>query len=181
MTSHLISTELDLRAQKSKQALFDSFMMLVQNNAYSTITIQKIINHAGVARSTFYEHFKNKDDILISSLSGPFSVFTQNALGNGSLEENLPLLEHFWERRSLARIFFTHPFHTKLIKGLTECILISLKKHNLKVSHGGLALQLATTQIMPLGSWLTGEFSTSKEKMAALLISAGTILPSHIQ
>lgn len=181
MTNQMVNSRLDLRAQKSRQDLFDAFITLVQKQAYSTITIQKIIDHAGVVRSTFYEHFKNKDDILISSLAGPFSVFTHNVFGKGLLEENLPLLEHFWDRRSLARIFFAHPFQIKLVKGLAECIAVSLVDYNLKVPHKGLSLQLAATQIMPLGAWLVGEFSTSKEKMAALLISAGTIIPGHIQ
>ncbi len=47
---------------------------MIQERDYDEITVQQILDRAGVGRATFYAHYRNKDDALHSSYEGLFSI-----------------------------------------------------------------------------------------------------------
>jgi len=51
-----------------KEAIMQSFIDLLRQKHYRSITISEIVEHRGVGRSSFYRNFKDKDDILIQYL-----------------------------------------------------------------------------------------------------------------
>jgi len=48
-----------------KDCIADSLLELMKNNNFDAITIEEIIQKAGVGRTTFYRHFDEKSDILV--------------------------------------------------------------------------------------------------------------------
>jgi AcrR family transcriptional regulator len=56
----------DRRVQRTRQLLQDALVSLILEKGYQKITIQDIIDRANVGRSTFYSHFHDKDDLLLS-------------------------------------------------------------------------------------------------------------------
>ena len=56
----------DRRVQRTRQLLRDALVSLILEKGYQKITIQDIIDHANVGRSTFYSHYRDKDDLLLS-------------------------------------------------------------------------------------------------------------------
>lgn len=56
---------MDKREEKSIKAIHQAFVELVNEKRYEDIVIQDILDKSGVSRSTFYSHFKTKDDLLI--------------------------------------------------------------------------------------------------------------------
>lgn len=57
---------MDKRVIKTKKDIKDSFLKILESKNYNDITIQDILNDSKVARSTFYQHFDSKEDILQS-------------------------------------------------------------------------------------------------------------------
>ena len=52
------------QVRKTRAALLDAFGRLVLERGYADIRIADVIRQANVGRSTFYEHFRSKDDLL---------------------------------------------------------------------------------------------------------------------
>ena len=55
----------DRRVQRTRQLLQDALVSLILEKGYQKITIQDIIDRANVGRSTFYSHYRDKDDLLL--------------------------------------------------------------------------------------------------------------------
>lgn len=89
----------DRRTRKTRQLLRNTLLALLKEKRYEDISVQDIIERADVARSTFYVHYVDKDDLL----TGSHGIFAEN-LGE-------QMLTHSAERNSAAfssRMWFYH-------------------------------------------------------------------------
>ncbi|WP_280265794.1 TetR/AcrR family transcriptional regulator [Nocardia wallacei] len=57
----------DRRVRRTHLALHQALIGLMLERGYARITVQDILDRADVGRSTFYAHFRNKDDLLVVS------------------------------------------------------------------------------------------------------------------
>lgn len=76
---------MDRRRQKTRKAIFEAFLALLERKRYDHITVQEILDRADVGRSTFYAHFETKE-MLLEALCREiyFHMFGEHAA-----EENL--------------------------------------------------------------------------------------------
>lgn len=63
---------MDKRITKTKQGLHDALKTLLNKMDYSEINIQNLLDESKISRSTFYSHYKNKDDVLLSIVNDIF-------------------------------------------------------------------------------------------------------------
>jgi len=64
----------DRRTKKTRQILRGALLALLKEKRYEDISVQDIIDRADVARSTFYVHYLDKDDLL----TGQYGIFAEN-------------------------------------------------------------------------------------------------------
>ncbi len=79
----------------------DTFIALLMEKSYQAVTVQDIIKRADVARSTFYAHYLDKDDLLL----GKHGIFA------GNLDHDIALmLQEDKESQSIlsTRALFRH-------------------------------------------------------------------------
>lgn len=57
---------MDRRKQKTREALRQALSELIDHKSYDQITVRDLAERADVSRSSFYLHFRDKDDLLIS-------------------------------------------------------------------------------------------------------------------
>ena len=62
------SAKPDRRVERTRVAILGAFRDLVLTRGYDPISVRDIVDAAGVGRSTFYEHFDDKDDLFQQSL-----------------------------------------------------------------------------------------------------------------
>jgi len=101
------ATSVDRRIQKTKKLLTDALVELIVEKGYQAVTVKDIIERANVGRSTFYAHFEDKDQLLLSGhdafkriLSADFLSPVHQAGKTGI--DFLYLYRHVYERRDLA-------------------------------------------------------------------------------
>jgi AcrR family transcriptional regulator len=58
----------DRRIRRTQKALHAALISLVLEKDYDSITVQEILDRADIGRSTFYLHFRDKDELLISGM-----------------------------------------------------------------------------------------------------------------
>jgi AcrR family transcriptional regulator len=58
--------KIDRRVERTTRALGGALMALMLERNFDNITVQHILERAGVGRSTFYAHFRNKNDVLLT-------------------------------------------------------------------------------------------------------------------
>src|SRR5512138_458133 len=56
----------DRRIQRTRQLLLNSLFDLILEKGYEMITVQDIIDRVNIGRSTFYFHFRDKEELLLS-------------------------------------------------------------------------------------------------------------------
>lgn len=58
----------DRRVQRTRLMLRSAMVALIREKGFEALTVQDIIDRANVGRSTFYSHFKSKEDLLTGSV-----------------------------------------------------------------------------------------------------------------
>lgn len=94
--------------QKSRKLLHQALISLVLEKNYESITVQQILDRANVGRSTFYTHFRDKDELLIMGFEHLremlHSIQTRSSATAEPYEKiigfSLPMFEHLYEYRN---------------------------------------------------------------------------------
>jgi len=64
----------DKRVRRTRDVLGDSLVKLMHEKPFEEITVQHILDGAGVSRSTFYSHFSDKNDLFLSDAEEFFEM-----------------------------------------------------------------------------------------------------------
>lgn len=99
-----------------------AFEELVVRKPYQQISVGNIVNKADVGRSTFYDHYKNKDALLRESLVGVVNLLAQLTTAECDPDKIAHLLEHFREVGDVARSFFNEPSQELIVAAIAEAI-----------------------------------------------------------
>jgi AcrR family transcriptional regulator len=68
----------DRRIDRTRKSLQVALIALILEKGYEKVTVQNVIDRANVGRSTFYAHFVDLDDLLISQFDGLQEQFGQH-------------------------------------------------------------------------------------------------------
>src|SRR5215472_13070850 len=99
----------DRRIQKTEELLHRALASLIREKDYDSIVVKEILDRANVGRSTFYMHFRDKDDLLVSSIQGMIHAAPSTALPRsgkryeGIVAFSLPIFEHIHQHRHGAQ------------------------------------------------------------------------------
>jgi AcrR family transcriptional regulator len=89
----------DRRVQRTRQLLLDALADLILEKGYEAMTVQDIIDRANVGRSTFYSHFQDKEELLLSGVETLWADLHEHLI------ESIPTEETVW---NLTLSMFKH-------------------------------------------------------------------------
>jgi AcrR family transcriptional regulator len=58
----------DQRIERTRERLGNAYVALIHEKPIEDVTVQEVLERASVGRSTFYLHFRDKNDLLLSQL-----------------------------------------------------------------------------------------------------------------
>lgn len=167
----------DLRSQRSRAAILGAFFGLVLERRYHEITVGGLIRRAGVARSTFYEHFRGKDELLAESLRGPFMPFVVAIDGAAAVPAVAGMLAHFWDHRRLAPGIFQGAVGHRAQGVLTAMLARGVAGRGpWRVADAVLAEQLSALHFGTISAWLGGRIAIDADALARSLVASTVAL-----
>jgi len=88
--------KIDRRVQRTRDALGDALITLMHEKPFDTITVQDVLDLAEVSRSTFYTHFRDKDDLFLSDADDFFQHMANLLTFSGEVSNRVaPVREMF--------------------------------------------------------------------------------------
>jgi AcrR family transcriptional regulator len=160
----------DRRVQRTRGLLHEALGSLIHEKSYDAIVVKEILGRANVGRSTFYAHFRDKDELLVSGIHEMLRAgATAGVPGatdryDGILRFSLPIFEHI-ERRRGAGDSMVHPrgqpvVHERLQLVLAELVAADLGRAGRGNAGRGyrmpldlLARHVASTFVLVLNWW----------------------------
>jgi len=106
------NTKADRRSERTRQLLNAALIELMLEQRYDEITVQDIIDRANIGRSTFYAHYLDKEDLLVSGFTRVLDTLVQYP--------QQPDGEEYQAPPGLARFFQHVQAHHQLYKALVR-------------------------------------------------------------
>lgn len=167
--------KLDRRVERTRSALMAAFVDLMLSRGYLAVNVEDITERANVARSTFYMHFKSREDILRKSLERPSTPLALLVSGKVTTEVLVDLLLHFHEQRRLNRIAFEAPVRNIWCRTLAQMIETELRPRfrgaRALLPPHLVAIHIAEMQIALIANWLALSPQLKPSAVAAALVA----------
>jgi AcrR family transcriptional regulator len=96
----------DARVRRTRDALGDALVALMQEKPFDTITVQDVLDRANVSRSTFYTHYSDKDDLLMSDAEEFFEAISMALSAHGDKSDRVFPVQEFFTHLSDVQPFF---------------------------------------------------------------------------
>ena len=129
----------DLRIIKSKNAIKNAFLDLMEEKGYANITLTDIAKRAMINRKTFYIHFETKEALYNSISNELLSILSptlnklQNLDGKEQRQYVINMLLHFKEHKDIFNILVkdkTNPDFLNKLKEKLKYDLFSISQIN---------------------------------------------------
>ena len=182
----------DRRVSKTKRALHEALVTLIREREYEDISVREILDRANVGRSTFYTHYRDKDELLVDGIHDMIQSVSP-ASSTAPLSDDLtwfslPILEHPERHRRGIEHRLTGSaravLHDHLRHVLAQLVRDRLRKSPLsrrapQVPSELLAPYVSATFVLVLNWWLDSRSSLTPAEVHEVFSSlvAGALRP----
>lgn len=94
----------DVVVENQRQRLFSGVGQALSEHGYIRLTVEQVIEAAGVSRTTFYQHFDNKRDAVLSAHEAAFERFLVSVVRacNSESDWSLKVRAAIWDALDFA-------------------------------------------------------------------------------
>ena len=168
-----VELTVERRADRTRAAILQAFANLLFRVGFENVSVQGIVAEADIARSTFYEHFSGKEDVLRACMSRFFAIIAKCVSSDMEPGELTRVLDHLWENRRLTDAIFSGAPRVILLRAHGEMIETHLRDMNqgkpVALPYRLAAIHLAEAQIALVENWLRGRAYCETAEMARAL------------
>lgn len=152
--------EMSEKRRPARDAILAAFRDIVLDTGYDGVRVLDVVQRSGVARSTFYEHFASREDLLRDSMRGPMHLLAQLASPLPDEAKAAFILEHFVENRDLAQGLLDGQ-GAKFVRRLLAELIADASPRAQEYAHA-----IAGAQLAMIAAWFTGEDACSAAALA---------------
>jgi len=186
--------KVDRRINRTRRALREAMLSLILEKGYDAVTVDEIAVRADVSRSTFYLHYRDKEDILLENLeaivddllvqfNGLPLLAWKTPSDSDTLDHLTPILlvfKHAGENIDLYRILLRGEGASRIQTHMRQIIITTVINHlREKVMDEGITFQpviplevfanfFAGSLLGMITWWLENELPYPPEEMAAM-------------
>jgi AcrR family transcriptional regulator len=165
--------QLDPRAVRTRAAIVRAFDELLFARGYDRVRVHDIAARASVARSTFYQHYRGKDDVLADSVARPFAALVGVVDPGAAPAAIVPLLHHVWASRAQVGVLVDGGARRAVARVLAAMIhdrirarrSASARPRRVRLA----AIALAEAMLATLVAWLHGDLPATAGELAELV------------
>lgn len=96
----------DRRIERTRNRLGNALIALIQEKPIYEVTVREVLHRAGVGRSTFYVHYRDKDDLFLSELEQGLEMWTTTLSRQQEISNRVaPVAEFFAHVASAKRLY----------------------------------------------------------------------------
>jgi AcrR family transcriptional regulator len=99
-------SKIDRRVRRTRDALGDALVGLMHEKPFDAITVQNVLERAGVGRSTFYAHYRDKDDLFLSDVEDFFELMAGLLERRGEVSKRVAPVREMFAHLAEAREFY---------------------------------------------------------------------------
>ena len=97
----------DRRILRTRDTLGDALVALMHEKNFDDITVQDVLDRAGVGRSTFYVHYRDKEDLFLSDVEDFLEKISSALKGHDANPKRLLPVQEFFAHIREAREFYS--------------------------------------------------------------------------
>lgn len=173
----------DRRARRTRGMLRDALIALILEKGYDAITVADIAERADLARATFYLHYRDKEDLLASSLeelADELVARTRHTVERSTFPPDPPYslvaFQHAYENADLYRVMLGGQGATGILQRVREQLAAHIEGYarqmlpdrEVAIPHPVLANYLVGALLGLMGWWLENGMEHSPEEMARM-------------
>lgn len=110
----------DRRVLQTRDALGDALIHLMQEKPFDSITIQQVLDRARVGRSTFYAHFRGKEDLFLTDCENFFEMMATALTRQGDKSTRLAPVHEFFAHVAEGRSFISSLVQSQKLQDVFE-------------------------------------------------------------
>lgn len=152
----------DVRAR-----LVRAFSQIMLSRPKGRPPIHEVVEQAGVARSTLYEHFGGRDDLLLEAMRRPLGTLADAGAGMPDEVRLADLLVHLRGRRADTIALLNGPLKSRILRALSN----EIREHDPGLPAAA-ALQVSGVLIELVRLWINGDTPAAAPVMAGQLARA---------
>ncbi len=163
------------RVSGTEAAIIDAFIGLALERRYDAIRVADLIARAGIGKSTFYEHFRGKDAVLLAAMQPILLALATAASGRAARSYIRSVVEHLWERRSVGRPIMDSTTAPIIQRCLADAIAARGVGEDGVTNAALIAVGIASVQLAMLRYWLGGRVAATIDEMTDQLIACARL------
>jgi AcrR family transcriptional regulator len=177
--------KLDRRVQRTRALLRAALLELIVEQGYDSIRLQDITDRANLRRATFYKHYSDKEELLLSALSENFGVLVRESQhvaqrdslgGKTQVEAYRVTFQHAAQNHALYRNILGSQSGALFARRIREYLAIlvmqglnTIPPDELSIPVDVLANYIAGTELSMITWWLENNMPYPVQQMAEIV------------
>ncbi|HEY3661730.1 MAG TPA: TetR/AcrR family transcriptional regulator [Chthoniobacterales bacterium] len=110
----------DQRVERTRDRLGDALVELLLEKPFAAITVQEILDRAGVSRTTFYSHYRDKNDLFLSDAEEFFEAMATALSRFGDKSQRVAPVEELFSHIGERRDFYSALLESGRLRDVLE-------------------------------------------------------------